>query len=265
MFPFPGNPPTSGAVNPILSHTFTNTSISSTTSAINTTGATMLIAGIMSVGCPSATSGISDSQGNTWSIFDPEAGTASSTISACFYFVRNPTTSASHTLTSSGASFAGIFFAALSTATINAVPVNWVSGTTYSIGNVVNDNISGVSYASIINSNTGNQPSSSPSDWAQIAQGAGSASASTQQGGAVVPVQNGTLVLTLACGNDTGSTYTVNSGFTIIDTATGGATWQGGGWAYLIQATPASVNPTWTMGGGNAPRLFAVYNAFIKN
>lgn len=69
----------------------------------------------------------------------------------------------------------------------------------------------------------------------------------TIQPGSVTPSQNNELIVTHVCKGIDTSSFSINSGFSIIDSVTGvGSTHYGGAIAYLVQSTAAAVNPTWT-------------------
>jgi hypothetical protein len=74
-----------------------------TTSAINTIGATLIVA-VVSYYTGAAAGGptLSDSQSNTWTALTTRSG---NTMATRLYYVVNPTTNASHTFTLSGANF----------------------------------------------------------------------------------------------------------------------------------------------------------------
>lgn len=80
-----------------------------TTSAINTTGANLIVVGVHDVG--TNPSSISDSASNTWTLAKAQLGTS---VGVALYYCYNPTTSASHTFSESGASDPSMFVIAFS-------------------------------------------------------------------------------------------------------------------------------------------------------
>lgn len=88
--------------------------------SINTTGATLLIIGEFSWMDGQSNSALpSDSAGNVWQ-YGPSFGVSgSTTIALTFFFVPNPTTSATHTFTSTGTFPSGVVFSCTGTATSN--------------------------------------------------------------------------------------------------------------------------------------------------
>lgn len=80
--------------------------------------------------------------------------------------------------------------------------------------------------------------------------GANGQGVTTLQPGTITPSQNGCLILTNVSATGASTTFSIDSGFTIIDqSAYNAGVSEGGALAYLIQGTAAPVNPTWTMGG----------------
>jgi hypothetical protein len=78
--------------------------------------------------------------------------------------------------------------------------------------------------------------------------GNGNGSGTSVQPGSITPTGNGRLVLT-GMGYTSASTQSVNDSFIVTDTvAFTAAVNYGGSLAYLIQATAAAINPTWTFG-----------------
>ena len=72
------------------------------------------------------------------------------------------------------------------------------------------------------------------------------------QPGSVTPLLNGDLVVT-SLAFFPGTTVSVNNGFTITDQLPGvSGTNFGGALAYLVQATAAAINPTWSLSTGTA-------------
>jgi hypothetical protein len=70
-------------------------------------------------------------------------------------------------------------------------------------------------------------------------------SAITIQPGSVLPGANNELILTLLGDNNMGNTYSIDSSFTITDQQSHQPNSFGGAFAYLVQTTAASVDPTW--------------------
>jgi hypothetical protein len=169
-----------------------------TTSAINTTGATMLIVGMVYTGTVTLT----DSRSNTWaSAISHTYGPATTAI---FYSIA-PAVGAGHTFTLSGTGiYAGLWVQAWGGAS-PAIP--------------------------------------SPVDQTNAAI---NGAPTTVQAGPITPVFNNELIVA-ALGNQdsTSDSYTIDSGFTITDQSPGPPEY-GGAAAYFVQATAATVNPTWT-------------------
>ena len=87
----------------------------------------------------------------------------------------------------------------------------------------------------------------------QQAQAAFTSAVSSMQAGSITPSANGALVI--AANKYEPSQYgaSCGSGFTTTSSLTANYTVNyGGGMAYLIQATAAAINPTWTWANGNA-------------
>jgi hypothetical protein len=82
------------------------------------------------------------------------------------------------------------------------------------------------------------------------------------QPGAITPAQNGELLVTAYAPPDAGSgTPSCGSGFAVTDAIayTSGVN-EGGGQAWLIQATAGAINPSWsTTGGGNGPAVIGAW------
>lgn len=66
--------------------------------------------------------------------------------------------------------------------------------------------------------------------------------------GSVTPTTNGSLIITCVHNRGLGSaqTFAINNGFTILDQFPGGGAYNSTAFAYLIQTSAASVNPTWS-------------------
>lgn len=77
----------------------------------------------------------------------------------------------------------------------------------------------------------------------------GSSSVTTIQPGSLTPAENGDLLVSgLVSGN--GASQAINDSFTAVVAGTGSGA-VGGGLGYLIQATAAAINPTWTWTTGD--------------
>ncbi len=88
------------------------------------------------------------------------------------------------------------------------------------------------------------------SAWARVnARDQESTADSATQAGSITPSQDGSLVMAYVCSRDVG-TYTINSGFTIIEQLPFlSGFYDGGAQAYLIQTPAAAVNPAWSTTG----------------
>lgn len=77
----------------------------------------------------------------------------------------------------------------------------------------------------------------------------GISSGASVQPGTVTPTNSNQLVVTGVC-SDSGTTFSIDSAFTITDQAAivGGQSF-GGGLAFIIQTTAVAVNPTWSLIG----------------
>ena len=256
--------------SPCLDHTtVTGNTTSFTTPAINASGANstgILVVG-MSTNGASSCARISDSSSNTWTQVGAStcgAGAACTTLCVA----PSPTATSSHTVTWTGsAGFqVGLFFSAFSGHTIN-FRGNYSGGATYAINDVAADNIDGEWYASI--TGVTDTPSTNPSDWTRVDKTNGLSSSSTIQAGAIVPITNGSLLISLFANVAPGlSAQTVNSSYTVLDTivTSPSFTWNGGAIAWQVQTTAASINETWTMTGGtsNNPGQAAASHFFTK-
>jgi hypothetical protein len=156
------------------------------------------------------TSSPSDSSSNTW------LTAKSQTQSTCpgstaIYYVQNPSVTASQTFTAS----------ATGGLTYPSIQVQGFTGSTGTPLDVTNSATSGGS------------------------------NVATKQPGSITPGQNGELVVSdvLWCPNGSGSgtTVSIDSGFTITDqNSYSPNNAEGGALAYIVQTTAAAVNPTWT-------------------
>jgi hypothetical protein len=190
-----------------------NTNTSTTSTSINTTGATLLVMSIGQYIAIEETAPVpSDSYGNTWTLavrYDNPPNGATENQAEYLFYAANPTVGTGHTFTttvSQGytsqqvAAFSGI---------VTSSPLDQTSGV-YS----------------------------------------GTTGGGTLQPGSLTPSQNDCLIITNE-GNfsgGTGATASVNLGFTITnqDISTYGS-FCGSALAYLVQATAAAINPTWTL------------------
>ena len=150
---------------------------------------------------------IVDTYSNTWTQAVANTGSGGRNGGAIWY-CANPTTGTGHTAHSSASS-----------ANIGVIQFLAVSGS-----------------------------GASPLDKTNSSFHAGGDSSTTRSPGSVTPTQNGELCFAFYVIDDpTGSTFTVDSGFTTLDhiDVSPGAQFGGVG-AYFVQTTAAAVNPTWT-------------------
>ena len=125
----------------------------------------------------------------------------------------------------------------------NSIKMWYVTNPTVGTGHTFTVGV-GNSYPSIFVVAFSGTDTSAARDQENSAAGSGT----TIQPGSVTPTTNGQVLITGAA-HDVGLSisYTIDSGFTITDQApTVAAQAYGGGIAYLIQGSAASVNPTWT-------------------
>ena len=179
-----------------------------TTSAIDTTGSTLLVVSVSWYLDGGGTLAVSDSKGNTWvqitsAIFDP----GSARTQTVLFYVKNPTVGTGHTFTCGGAgTYCGIFVATFS-------------------GTDTAQNVDQHNQA-----------------------GSGPGTSTTFQPGSVTPSQNNELIVSgLLQPSNTSQTLSIDSGFSKTDEAplvSGNAF--GGALAYFVQGTAAAINPTWT-------------------
>jgi len=195
----------------------TGAATSVTTSAIDTTGADLLIATIFSF-TNDVSGAITDSKGNTW----PGSPTAQGGAAGAYTklrFVQGGTVGSGHTFTYTGSisTYGGILVAAFSG-----------------------------SLASPVDQQT-----------------SAFAAANTVQPGSITPTLNTELVVTSFCGNEmaVSGTATVNSGFALTDSVSGGGGTEGA-MAWLQQTTAAAVNPTWTAGDSSSNPSSALIISF---
>lgn len=178
-----------------------------TSSAINTTGATLLVAVASSTANDTETP--TDSSGNTWTALTQ---LTSSSYRIRIYYVCGPTTGATHTFTAHGAG------------SNPKIQVSAWSGTPTS--GCYDSQESGFNNISL-----------------------------TIQPGAVTPSATGHLIITGLTVGTGATTATIDSGFTVMDTATG--TFPSASHAYKIESTTGAINPTWTIAGGTDRILLA--------
>lgn len=186
-----------------------------TTSAMNTTGATLIVL-VISIGSAStpAPGTISDSAGNTkWFLTSNWSNDAANITWMAFCY--NPVTSATHTFTQSTGSFR-----ALAALAFSGPP------------GPVDFNVSAIKSGSFVSLPT------------------------------VTPSSNGALLVS-GCAGNSGSTLTVDSGFTITDQTGGGATELIGA-AYLIQSTAAAVSLKWGSLPGNVSSQLLVFEPGVS-
>ncbi|MDE2098949.1 MAG: hypothetical protein KGL39_16975 [Patescibacteria group bacterium] len=116
---------------------------------------------------------------------------------------------------------------------------------------------SGASYPTMAVSAWSGVATASPLD--QVSAGAYTTGA-TVQPGVLTPAQTNELVLSCVIGETKSADWTINGGFTKINTFIGANLSQQS--AYLIEASPAATNPTWTSGTSNATA--AVMASFLS-
>lgn len=93
---------------------------------------------------------------------------------------------------------------------------------------------------------------------------AGSIFSQTLQPGSITPSQNNTLIVTgIMSSDDSREPTTINSSFTVASSysSTNGVS-VNSGIAYLVQATAAAINPTWTLANGTATHEAATIASF---
>lgn len=192
-----------------------------TSTAINTTGATLLVFHVARFGGNTTSSAPSDSAGNTWTALTVHTeGTGGSGTYSKIWYVLNPTTNASHTFTYTSTGAGCIF------------QVSAFSG-------VAGFDVEG---------------------------GAINVGGNSVQIGASFPSYNNSLIL--SCIADISSSHSIDSSFTITDSAASAGGNYGGGMAYLIQSgTTSSINPTWTISNGanTSAGGFAIFFPAVTN
>jgi len=245
------------------------------TGTINSTGATLLTLGIAQYDVPLTTASFTDSKGNSvctssgaqtgcWYGSHIINGTASDPVVQT-YFCYGCTVGTNHSITYAGATghYEVMLFTAWNNVTMPTTYSDYNGIVTYNQFDRVDDGyetVGGGMYASIIGSNINHTPSSSPSQWRLIESYTQNNSTSTLQPGSLTPLSNNKLLLTfVSCDSCTATSFSVNSGFSIIDQVPRDATQNGGhvggAWAYLVQGTAAAINPTWTITVGPNPMI----------
>lgn len=203
------------AISLVSSVTIPGGANGSTSGAINTTGANLLVACISYL--QGATITLSDSLANTWSLIVVKSATNS--ISHAIYYVNSstPNVGAAQTFTLTGSSV-------------------------FSAGKVMS-----FSGAGGLDQSSGFTTAGGP----------------PAQPGSITPAAANSLFVTGAGTDGAGSTFTVDSGFTITgQTAFTGGTNFGNAGAYLIQGAATALNPTWSWTGANTE--YAVAMAVFK-
>ena len=170
-----------------------------TTSAIDTTGADLLIVGVSAYADNTATNP-TDSKGNSWTaltrspVNDP---------SCRFFYALPGTVGTGHTFT-------------------------WSSAGSYPV-------IMVLAFGGV---------GASPFDKENGARGVTVSSLAT---GSVTPVEDGELLVSIWAGLETGTNPSCDNGFSLVDSvAFGNGNNCPGASAYLVQATAAAINPTWS-------------------
>jgi hypothetical protein len=187
-----------------------------TTPGLTSTGATILLFGLVADNADSTTATVSDSNGNTWNHLTNYATSPFAQVSIWYAWQHAGgalVVGSGHTLTFSGANSVGGVFAAF-------------SGTL-----------------------TSGDPYDTPNQ-----NGAGNSGyTGTQQTGSITPSANNALIFTIV-GTGTGAGNfpdTIDSGFaTPISSASTVYGDNGVCASYLVQGTAATVNPTWANGSG---------------
>ena len=184
-----------------------------TTSAINTTGSTLLVLAIAYLGGVTMT--VSDSKSNTW-VARTEYASGAGNGRIRLYYVANPTVGSGHTFTFSGSSG----FSSVAVAAFNTV----VAASPYDVEN-----------------------------------GAGSASATSQQPGSITPTSSNELIVS-GLEYVGSSAATIGSGMAVTDAQNGGANFSVA-LAWKAQTSAAAINPTWSTNNA-ADRVTAAIASF---
>jgi hypothetical protein len=182
-----------------------------TTSAIDTTGADLLVLAVSyysgGFAGGGATATVQDSKGNTWTGLTGRQGNVSANR---IWYCRGGTVGSGHTFTVLGSTGSGAGAA--------AIAVQAWSGS-----------------------------NATPFD---VQNGALVTSTTSVQAGSVTPTNNNSLIIAAASITDNSSAYNVNSGFTISNNVPWqSGTNEGLSMAYLKQDTAAAVNPTFSWTG----------------
>lgn len=196
-----------------------------TSSAINTTGATLLIVTLNQYALDPNTATVIDSNGNTWVHGTSYLLAGGDTNVTIWYAWQSLIVGAGHTVTVTG-NFAGVVFAAFSGTQTSSDPIDQQNGS-----------------ATDFTPGTATPPLAF---------------------GSITPSVNGTLVISLYGGaTGTNTPYTA-SGTTAMDSIphTPGTN-EGNGTAYVVQTSAVAVNPAWTWGGTN-PVAAAGLNVSFK-
>lgn len=221
-------PKYSQAVSPIVlvAHT-SQTGNTPTTSAINTTGATLLIAGISMVGNVNSETP-TDSKGNTWHRINVETNGSSgyTTIWYAYDHGGSPLSVGSGETVTGGANTYGITVEAFSGTQTTFDPLDAQNG------------------AASVSGATGQAGSITPA-----------------LNNELVVAYNGSDI------GGTANTYTIGSGLTITDQlGFSSAVTYGQGLAYIVQTTAGAVNPTWSSSGSfTSGMVIASFKAIPAN
>jgi hypothetical protein len=114
MFPFPGpgmHAASGSTPISLVAHAKTAGNPPGNSSAVNTTGATLLVAGVANYSGACATGAIADSKSNTWTLLTNHPGNPPAGL--CIAYVANPTVGPGHTFSGNGG-FAALFVMAFS-------------------------------------------------------------------------------------------------------------------------------------------------------
>jgi len=104
-------------------------------------------------------------------------------------------------------------------------------------------------FATIVVAGFGGTPDTSPLD---VQTGATVSTGTTLSTGSITPSADNELIIAFLSSGPSSSTYSINSGFTLVDSADYvGGTSEGGALAYKIQTTAAAVNPQWSWSGSS--------------
>lgn len=183
-------------------------SCTATTSGVDTTGSTLLVAVVIEYVANPATATVSDSNGNTWHHLTTIDDSANSGIEQVIWYAYDH------------------------------------GGSALVVGPAHTFSVNGTSYPGInVQTFSGTQTSSDPFD---VQNGNKSTPTSTIQPGSITPSANGELVFTgIETFVANTLTYTIDSGFSSPQTLFYNGNLYIGT-SYLVQSTAAAVNPTWT-------------------